>query len=308
MTIYEYTSELRLSGERSVALGFFDGVHIGHRLLLSRAVEYAKKHGIRSSVFTFPAESAMPKGSSDRLYETKEKLAIFRRLGIDEVILAPFPAVRDIEAKEFIGSVLADRLGCRAAICGRDFKFGQGARGGAELLEGEMARLGREGIILDFVTLYSKKVSSGAIKDYLREGDMSKANEMLGEPYYIKGEVMHGRGLGTSLGYPTVNTPLGTQGGILRRGVYFSEIEADGRRYPALTNIGSCPTFGEREVHAETFILDFDGELYGKSVKILLHSFIRDEKKFDSEGELIHRIGKDIEIAKRSFENGRKLD
>lgn len=308
MKIYNYTPKDTLLGERSIALGFFDGVHIGHRRLIERAVEEAKRLNIPSAIFTFYADASIPKSSAYRLYSTEEKLEIFDSLGVDEVILADFDTIKDTVPLEFINEILISRLGCRTAICGRDFRFGKNAGGTSDQLAKAMQALGRGAILESDVNLYGIKVSTTAIKDFLKAGEIEKANAMLGSPYFIKSEVLHGRGVGHTLGFPTVNTDLSGKEALLHRGVYFSVINIGNKVYPALTNIGSCPTFEKRSMHAETFILDFSGELYGDTVRISLLSFIRDEEKFESPEALIKQINLDIEKVKKEFDYGRKLD
>ena len=308
MKIHEYKPNTKLDGERVIALGFFDGVHIGHRRLIEKAISEAARKNAISSVFTFPAESGMPKNGTGRLYTTPEKLTIFENMGVDEVILADFASVKDLSPESFVSDTLIGDLGCRIAISGRDFRFGSGAMGDSLLLEKIMNSDGREVCTEEDVTLHSRKVSTTAIKEYLTRGMIDEANEMLGAEYFIISEVGRGRGVGHTLGYPTLNTELYGKAEFLRPGVYCSSVEVGERRLPALTNVGSCPTFEPRPPHAESFILDFGEELYGSRVKIFLHSYIREERRFDSPEALTAQIKTDVEKAKEFFKHGRKLD
>ncbi len=294
MKIYEYPSSSQPSGERVIALGFFDGVHIGHRRLLKRTVELAKSLGIPSSVFTFHSESLLPKSTGGRLYDTNEKIALISDCGIDEIIIADFNSVKAISPTDFINRVLIDELGCRAAISGKDFRFGKNAAGDTALLEEILSEQGKFFVAENDVKIQSKKASTTQIKEYLSRGDIESANEMLGSPYYIASQVVHGRGVGHLLGYPTINTDLGGRVAFLQAGVYKTQVEIDGIRYPALTNIGSCPTFGVHPTHAESFIFDYNGNLYDRRVKIFFIAYLREEKKFSSPNELTEQIGRDI--------------
>ena len=298
MKVYEYTPGAVISGSRSIALGFFDGVHVGHRQLLKSAVSLARESGISSSIFTFTSTSKLPKLSDTPLYTDAEKAELIAELGIDEIIVADFSLIKDLSAESFINDVLIDALGCKVAISGRDFRFGRGALGNPELLASEFAKRGLRYVEIGDVSTDSGKVSTTAIKRCLSEGRLKEATAMLGSPYFIRSYVEHGRGIGKALGFPTLNTELGGRVAFLKNGVYKTETEIDGKRYPSLTNVGTCPTFESRPAHAETFIIDFDGDLYGSTVKIYFHSFIREEQKFSSPDELIKRINKDIEIAK----------
>lgn len=305
MQVYEYTVSKKADGKRVVALGFFDGVHIGHRSLLLAAREAADRLGLPLAVFTFPAESAGLKDTG-RLYSTAEKLEILEELGTDQVILADFSSVMNISAEVFVRSSLLSDMGAVAAVCGKDFRFGRGAEGDAGLLFRLMEEGGGECITVSDSCLYGAKVSTTAIKGYLAAGDIDKANAMLGAPLKLSGRVAHGLGLGRRLGFPTVNVPIGEKAAIVRHGVYRSEVEVAGVRYPALTNIGTCPTVGEREAHAESYIIGEVGAIYGEKIKVFLLEFLRDEKRFESEKELIMQINVDINRVKSQIdkENG----
>ena len=298
MKIYEYTPGLKISGNRVVALGFFDGVHIGHRALLSAAKEEAKKKAAAFAVFTFFAESPGIKGAKARIYSTEEKLTILESLGAEEIILADFSAVMNISAEDFVRLSLIEDMNAATAVCGKDFRFGKGAEGNTDMLSSIMSSEGKDTLTVGDECLFGRKVSTTAIKEYLFDKDIKKANEMLGEPLFISGTVEHGLGLGKSFGFPTVNTEIPEKEGLIRRGVYISLAEIDGKRYDALTNVGVCPTVSDRSFHAETYVIDQNIELYGRSVRIYLLEFLREEKKFKSKDELIMQIKVDIETAK----------
>lgn len=297
MKIYEYTPGTRLEGERVVALGFFDGVHVGHRALLCTAKAEAKKRGAAFAVFTFLAESKMIKGVG-RIYSTDEKMMIFDSLGVDEVILADFSAVMNIDADSFIvDSIIAD-MNALCAVSGEDFRFGKGAAGDAALLLSVMNEYKRDAVAVKEERMFGKKVSSTAIKEALIRADMKAAKEMLGEPYFISGRIERGLGLGHSFGFPTLNIDISAKESIIKRGVYDSIAEIDGERFAALTNVGVCPTVSNREFHAESYLIDCNKELYGRSVRVFLLDFLRDEKKFNNTDELIMQIKLDVERVK----------
>ncbi len=305
VTVYEYAKNICPFGKRVVALGFFDGVHLGHRAILSAAKERASELGVPCSVFTFRSESEGAKQSAVRLYSTEAKLELIEGCGIDEVILADFDEVREISPEDFVTELLSRELGCISAIAGRDFRFGYRASGDTALLSALMSQCGGECIIADDVIMHACKISTTEIKKLMAEGNISIANEMLGTPYFLEAVVEHGRGVGRTLGFPTVNSPLTDRQGLLKHGVYLSEIVTRGGRYPALTNIGVCPTFEARTEHAETFVLDFNSDIYGERVRIILNSYLRPEIKFDTPEKLREQISKDIIKAKEEFENGR---
>ena len=307
MKLYDYACGERISGKRVVALGFFDGVHKGHRALLKRARDAATAAGLPLAVFTFPTESRLPGKSDSRIYTTEQKLILFEELQVDEVILADFLSVVNIEAEDFVKSSLITDMSAEIAVFGDDYRFGRYKKGTPELLAQLMQAAGKEYIILPEERLFGERVSSTKIREYLRCGDMKKANAMLGSPYFISGKVTHGLGKGRQFGFPTVNTELCEGTAALRRGVYRSAVRIEGEEITAITNVGVCPTVSERELHAETYLLDREILLYGRDVRIFLYEFLRDEKKFNTTEELIMQIKVDIERVKGS-KNGRQLD
>lgn len=302
MRIYEYgrPNFSVPTGKRVMALGLFDGVHIGHRALLDTAKERALDDGVPLSVFTFRSESAELK-KGERLYSTEDKLSLLKERGVDEVILADFITMKNLCAEDFVNEFLIQKCGCSVAVTGRDFRFGDGAAGNVELLSSLMKSAGRDVITVGDVTRFGVKVSTTAIKDYLAKGDTESANAMLGTPYFIGATVEHGRGVGRTLGFPTLNCDMAEKMGILRHGVYLSVAEIGGEQYKALTNVGTCPTFEERVEHAEAFLLDFNGEIYGERVKISLLKFMREERRFSDADELTKQVREDTEKAKKEF-------
>ena len=305
MTTYEYGKNERPCGKRVVALGFFDGVHLGHRAILSKARARASELGVPCAVFTFRAESPTAKQGGARLYSTEAKLELLESLGIDEAIVADFEDVRGMSAEDFVTRLLIGELGCTVAIAGRDFRFGYRAAGDVTLLRSLIEAAGGECIACDDVTIDECKISTTEIKKQLSLGNISAANEMLGAPYFLEATVEHGRGVGRTLGFPTVNCPLNGKEGLLKHGVYAGKIVTRGGTYPSLTNIGVCPTFDASPEHAEAFILDFDGDIYGERVRIYLTSYLRPEMQFDSPEALKKQINKDIIKIKEDLKNGR---
>ena len=245
------------------------------------------------SVFTFRSESEGLKGER-KIYSTENKLSIFEKNGIDEVILADFEDVKNVSAEDFIEKILISELGCKTALCGEDFRFGKGALGDSLLLKKMSDALDFGLILQGEVKADGEKISSSRIKSLLTEGKVKKAAELMGEPFFTVGEVRKGLGLGKSFGFPTVNTEIGKGEISLPCGVYKSSCETRKKVYNALTNVGVCPTVGDREKHIETYILDCDEELYGEKIKINFLDFVRSERKFDSVESLTMQIKLDI--------------
>ena len=293
MKIYEYVYGQRIEGSRVVALGLFDGVHLGHRRLIEEARQLAKGLGASLSVFTFRAENSTLKGG-ERIYSTEKKLSVLDSLSVDEVIITDFSAVAKISAVDFARSVFSD-MGAEVAVCGADFKFGRGAVGNTDVLSLTASEYGARVSVVEEVSLHGEKISSGKIKVLLSEGKIKEANELLGEQISSTLKVLHGDGRGQSLGYPTVNTDCEAFSSILKRGVYKTEVFVEGKHYTGITNVGVCPTFEKRQTHIETYILDFSGDLYGKEIRISFADFLRPEIEFKSKEELILQIKRDEE-------------
>ena len=224
-----------------------------------------------------------------------EKLCLLEECGVDLAIVADFGAVRDMDKNDFITELLVGKFNCRAAVCGFNYRFGSGALGDSEYLTAVLAPHGIPTLCVDEVSYGGTAVSSTIIRHALSEARISDAAALLGKPYYIRGVVGRGLGLGGTWGIPTVNTALPECGILLPSGVYETAVYAGGTLYPALTNVGVCPTVSERAPHAETYIIDYNGDLYGEDVKIYFVEFIREEIRFPDKDSLIERIKADIE-------------
>lgn len=296
----DITTEYNPLPERTaVALGVFDGVHLGHRLVIDRAVSLSGE-GLGSAVFTFRSDTVVNKGS-ERLLTDAEKLRRISQRRVDYVCSPSFDEMRDMTAEDFVRRVLAGRLNCRYAVCGKDFRFGKGTQGNAELLARLGEEYGFEAIVLDKLALRGETVSSTVIKEHIRQGELLRANELLGYRFGYREPVIHGSELGRKWGFPTVNQLLPRGVTVPRFGVYCSSVKAEGRTYTGVTNIGVKPTVGNASVPlAETYIIGFNGDLYGKTVRVGLERFIRPEQKFSSEEELRRQIARDTEEAARS--------
>ncbi len=293
MNIIEYRNGGAYGKEmRVIALGFFDGVHLGHRKLLECARAETEKRGVKFSVFTFVSET-FPQKNSTRVYSTERKLELLASLGADEAIIADIDDIRELSPEEFAERVLISELSAVCTVSGFDFRFGKGALGDSELLKRLLSAHGADSLTVPEVSLDGEKISTTKIKALLADGNTESANILLGEPYTLKGEVARGLGLGHRLGIPTVNCALDFDRCPLKRGVYRTAVRIDGTYHLGITNIGECPTFGRRELHSETNILDFEEELYGESVDILFLSYLREERAFENKDDLIEQIIRD---------------
>lgn len=285
----------------AVALGSFDGVHLGHRRVIEEAVSKARKKGVSSAVWCVTSDAKRsPRGGF--LTSSEEKLKIFSTLGVDFAMMEDFSAVKDMSCEAFVGKYLAD-LGCVGVSCGFNFRFGKGASGDEKILRSLCLEKGIDCTVSAPVTKGNTPVSSTVIRSLVETGETEKAAELLGRNFFLTGEVAHGRTLGKKLGFPTLNQYFAEGKIIPRYGVYFTLVEIDGIKHPAVTNVGSRPTVGGRSVRAESHVLDFDRELYGKTVTVEFMRFRRDEVKLSSEAELMSTINGDVKAAREFFTN-----
>lgn len=287
-----------------VALGTFDGVHLGHRAILGTAVDRARALAIGAVACTFdphPMEVLQPGRAPLPITTLDERLALIAASGIDGTLVIDFtPATAAIEPEAFVTEVLVSRLRAREVVVGFNHTFGRGARGNAELLGKLGERLGFRTHVVPPYSVGGAAVSSTAIRAALAAGDVGRAAGLLGRPYAIVGEVVRGAGRGRGLGFPTANVRPGRPA-LVKPGVYACRVElVDGHgAYEAVVNVGVRPTFGETELAIEAHVLDFSGDLYGRRLAVSFLRRIRDERRFPSIDALRAQIGEDVEAARR---------
>ena len=283
----------------AAALGIFDGVHLGHRAVINRAVEIACINGVIPAVFTFDTATVTSKGRTDHLFPTGIKHSVITELGAEKILSMPFESLKNYTAEEFVREILCGELNAAYAVCGEDFRFGRNASGNTDTLK----ELGKKyGFEVDIVPAVKDenghRVSSTFIRKLLAEGDIREANRLLGSPYSFKLKVENGFRIGRTLNFPTVNQYFEKGQAPLCYGVYASRAEYGGKSYPAVTNIGMKPTVANTDVPlAETHIIGFEGDIYGEEVKISLLAFLRPEIKFDCIDDLKRQIALDVRAA-----------
>ena len=286
-----------------VALGNFDGFHLGHQAVVSRAVARAFHERRPVIVATFdphPVKYFKPEVPPFRLTTLDQREALFAHAGADAMLVFEFGAeLASMDAEQFIAEGLAQRIGAAGVITGDDFSFGKGRTGDAALL----ARLGPEhGVAAEAVPqvlLDGERISSGRIREALVEGDSRTATRMLTRDYAIEGVVQQGDRRGRELGYPTANLMLGDYQRP-KYGIYAVRVTLeDGSEHPGVANLGVRPTFDPPEELLEAHIFDFDGDLYGLKIDVALHAFIREEKKFDGIEPLIAEMRNDEAAARK---------
>jgi riboflavin kinase/FMN adenylyltransferase len=277
------------------ALGFFDGVHLGHKEVIETAIAESKKLGCLSCTFTFNADlSDSQKTEKGSIYPFKTRLELIGKLGVDIIIAPNFSEFSGISHTDFL-NILYNNFNVRVFVCGKDFRYGKNAEGNVKTLAEFCKEKNAELKIVNEKKIGGMTVHSTLIRNALSSGNIELANNMLGREYSLKYEVKHGEHIGSKELYPTINQHLEQNSAPLKFGVYASKTEVDGKTYPSITNIGICPTVKTNApCTAETYILNENLSLYGKTPEVKLVAFIREEKKFESIDALREQIKKDI--------------
>lgn len=278
---------------RAVAVGTFDGVHLGHRRVIESAQAWGRAHDARTCVVTFdphPLQVLQPDNPPRLITTTEVKADLIAELGVDELLMIPFTKeFSQLEAEQFCEDVLASALGARHVSVGENFRFGHGARGDAAMLE---ARPEFETAIVPLVQHENEPVSSSRIRKLLAAGDVSSTARLLGAHFQLDGVVVRGDERGRALGVPTANVMPADNAIVPGTGIYA------GRAHdrPAAISIGVRPTFGDDgELLVEAHLVDFEGDLYGETLRLVFLERLRDELRFDSADELIEQMRRDVE-------------
>ena len=287
---------------RAVALGTFDGVHLGHRRVIGSAVERARERGLVATVATFdphPLQVLRPQQPPRLLTTTDDKIALISELGVDELVAIPFTAELSRQsAEDFCDQVLAGVLDARSVSVGANFRFGHGAAGDAALLR---ARPDFDTDVVELVQHGGDSISSSRIRSLLAEGDVARAAELLGAPYAVTGPVVEGDRRGRDLDMPTANVEPPADMILPAPGIYATTAAAEGFEGPvaAAVSIGVRPTFDDGDdLRLEAHLIEFDGDLYGRRLRLSFLERLRDEVRFDSAEELMEQMQRDVEQAR----------
>ena len=277
------------------ALGFFDGVHLGHQALLKACRELAAKHGCKAGAVTFTSHpDGLVSGSAPMLLNTTEdRKRLLNLYGMDFVAELPFDKdLMTTHWSDFLNRLVAD--GAAGFVCGDDFRFGAGGSGTAKKLAAFCESRGIPCAVVPEQILDEERISSTRIRALLEQGQLEQANRLLGHPHILTGRVQSGRQLGRTIGIPTANLSFPAGVIVPKFGVYACKVSVDGSAYTAVTNVGTRPTVDGEGVTAEAHLLDFAGDLYGKEITVAFCHFLRPEKKFDSLAALKSQIAEDI--------------
>ncbi len=301
MQIINGSTKWVLEGKSAVAIGKFDGIHKGHLALLSHIIEQ-KEYGMQAVVFTFdpPASVYFGKEGEKELTTLPEKRSFFEKLGVDVLIEFPLnKGTAAISAKEFVRDILAGQINAAYIAAGTDLSFGYKGEGNSKLLREMAEEFGYRVQIIDKLLYGTREISSTYVREEVEAGHMETVQALLGRPYSITGRVEEGKKLGRRLGMPTVNLYPPEEKLLPPKGVYYSRTICKGREYRSITNIGFKPTVNDTpQISVESYLYDYEGDLYGEEIETRLFAFKRPEMKFENVDELKKQMMLDVEDGK----------
>jgi riboflavin kinase / FMN adenylyltransferase len=305
MKIFRHIDDQGLLVSGTVAtMGNFDGIHLGHQTLVRNTVEESQRLGYPSTVLTFephPLKVLAPERAPSLILSYEDKMALLQSLGVDIVVAQRFDLqFASIAADEFVCRFLVDRLKIKKLWVGRDLRFGQGRKGGTDNLLRLAPGAGFEVGVLDPILLDGIRISSSRIRQLVEEGRVDEVRPMLGRYHFVSGRIVTGHRRGQKLGFPTANIATETEV-VPLNGIYATLIQVKNKQWLSVSSIGVNPTFGDGPRTVESFILDFDGDIYGERVKLAFVQRIRDEKKFVLVKDLIGQMDEDVKRAKALF-------
>ncbi|MDD7457398.1 MAG: riboflavin biosynthesis protein RibF [Clostridia bacterium] len=278
----------------TLALGFFDSVHIGHKKLIGKMLKLSEELGTESAIFTFinsPFE--LLRKDVKEILTFDERCVLFEKLQIDNVIYAKMDETFMSQDKDVFLHTLIENYNVKGIVCGEDYTYGKKAVGNVETLREFCNQRGIKLIVDDLLKIEGEKVSSTSIREYISAGDVDKINFLMGDRYFIEGEVIHCAGRGRHLGFPTANIVISDNKMALKSAVYQTIVTVSGKRYKAITNVGERPTFNENAYIIESYLEDFDKDIYGEKIRVEFVKKLREIEFFDSKDKLIERLEKD---------------
>ena len=289
MRLITGTTEFETTEATAISLGKFDGLHMGHQLLVNRILK-KKEEGLKALIFTFDF------GDRPMLLLPEERRALLKKLGVDCLIECPFvESLAHMEAEDFVREILVKRLHVKYLAVGTDFHFGHNRKGSYQLLEAMQEECGFEVEVVEKACYDGEEISSTRIRRELEQGHMELVNQLLGYNFSVTGEVLHGRQIGRTLGLPTTNLLPGPGKLLTPNGVYATRTRIADEIFEGITNIGHKPTVGaEPRRGVETFLFDLDRNLYGDIITVNFYGFERPERKFESLEALKARIEQDV--------------
>ena len=280
---------------KAIALGNFDGIHIGHQKLIRKNIKLAHQLNLVPSVLLFKENSKKTlTDEKDYLTSLDDKIEILAQMGMDTFCILEFSEeFRSLSPKNFVAKILYKKLNTKYIVVGEDYRFGKNAEGDVEKLKALQDEFAYQTKVVEFELDNGEKISSGTIKNLIKNGDINKANTYLGRSYKIRGEVVDGHKRGRTLNFPTANLKMNFSYTIPKDGVYLTRVNVSGKNHFALSNVGSNPTFENDYRKIETYILNFNEDIYGENIAIEFLEFFRNDMKFDSVDDLIKQMEMD---------------
>jgi riboflavin kinase/FMN adenylyltransferase len=297
-------NKIRVIKKSVITIGNFDGLHIGHKILINKTVKDAKKYGAKSVVFTFENHPVNFFRSNfiKKLNTNKDKENGIKNLNVDIMINIPFDNyMTQVSARDFVKDILIDKLNVKKIIVGYDFTFAKNKEGNCETLKKLALEFGFDVEIVEPIKIKNIRVSSTYIRDLIESGNLKEVYDYLGYNYSLEGEVIHSKKLGRTIGFPTANININEDVLIPKTGIYATKVHIEGKIYFGATNIGFNPTVSGNDLSIETHILNFDKDIYSKVVRIEFLERIRDEKKFNSLDDLKQQLAKDTKFVYENY-------
>lgn len=288
-----------------ISLGMYDGVHRGHLRIIERLNKIAKEKNYISAVFSFwphPRKVINPEFELQLLTDIDEKKILLEEKGLDFLFLQEFDDdFKNLEPEDFVEKILVKKLNVQNIIIGHDHCFGKNRRGDVKLLKTMSEKCGFVVEELDLLEFNHQNISSTKIREALKNGQIKEANKMLGYAYSVLGEVVHGKKIGRTIGYPTANIAIDKNKLLPKKGAYIVEVWKRGQLYKGMLSIGTNPTVGGKNLTMEVYILDFEGDIYGEKLMIKFRDFLHEEIKFENLEKLIKRLDEDKKITEKYF-------
>lgn len=296
MIVIDETYKGKFTEKTYIALGSFDGIHKGHLTLINELLEMSKKNNTKSMVYTFknhPLTVIKRDASPKLIMSNSEKEDVLKKLGIDILCLDNFDrTLMGMDATEFV-KVLIERFNAKGLIVGFNYRFGYKNKGDINLLEKLSKEFGFELKVMKPYKENGNVISSSLIREYIAKGEIESANSLLTRSFNLEGEIVHGKKLGRTIGFPTANLDYSNDKVLPKVGVYYTNVEIDDKIYKGITNIGNNPTVNGDTITVETYILNFSKDIYGKQMKLYFIERMREQEKFDSLDSLKKQLEKD---------------
>lgn len=305
MKIITELDKIGIDEDSVIAIGKFDGVHKGHRALIDQVLSLGKQYNLKTVIFTFVPSPADFFGLTDgySIMSEQEKIFVLEDMGIDYLVEFPFNTeTAGMEPVVFIEDMLCKQLKAKYIVSGSDVSFGKGGKGNYELLQELSDKNGYKTIKIDKIKINGDEISSTLIRKLITKSNIENANTMLGQPFMAKGQVITGNKIGRTIGFPTINVMPDSKKVLPKNGVYYSQVLVDGVLYNSISNIGVKPTIADdNDVLIETYIYDFNADIYGKDVIVYLLEFKRAEQKFSGLAQLTEVLNRDILDGQKYF-------